>query len=69
MTQLWSDLYCLAIDEKRYGEAVYARYHMDGLATDGVYTMDNIIVINEIKRDASDYAAHNLEMFAAAIIL
>ncbi|KAJ5554596.1 hypothetical protein N7513_004555 [Penicillium frequentans] len=28
----------MAISEKRYGDAIYARYHMDGRAKDGVHT-------------------------------
>jgi hypothetical protein len=30
--------YCIAIQEKRYGDAIYARYHIDGQTKDGIYT-------------------------------
>jgi hypothetical protein len=34
----WASQYCATISEMRYGDAIYARYHMDGRAIDGVYT-------------------------------
>jgi hypothetical protein len=38
MVEPWTSRYCIAIAEKRYGDAIYARYHIDGRAKDGLYT-------------------------------
>lgn len=37
MVEPWASRYCVAISEKRYGDAIYARYHIDGIAKDGIY--------------------------------
>ncbi|KAJ5364071.1 uncharacterized protein N7496_009784 [Penicillium cataractarum] len=34
----WASHYCTAISEKRYGDAIFARYHMDGQIKDGIRT-------------------------------
>ncbi|PYH77033.1 hypothetical protein BO82DRAFT_358568 [Aspergillus uvarum CBS 121591] len=38
LVEPWASRYCTAISEKRYGDAIYARYHIDGRAKDGIYT-------------------------------
>ncbi|KAJ6005004.1 hypothetical protein N7540_012803 [Penicillium herquei] len=62
----WTSQYCTAITEKRYGDALWARYHMSPGAKDGVITdmrdmgdkfeVYETPVYDEIMMDARGYA-------------
>ncbi|KAL2829882.1 hypothetical protein BJY01DRAFT_227662 [Aspergillus pseudoustus] len=65
----WASLYCSAISEARYGDAIYARYNIDGQANNGVYVYNNITVYDQIMLDARDYANNQPELYATALVL
>ncbi|RAK96812.1 uncharacterized protein BO80DRAFT_365455 [Aspergillus ibericus CBS 121593] len=67
LVEPWATEYCTAITEKRYGDAIWARYNIfgdtvDGMYThwdctdDGQYTEWNVSVYDEILEDARGYA-------------
>merc|ERR1711990_27492 len=56
-----------AVEEWRLGDAIWFRYHMDGLAVDGVYTNDNVTVEEEIVKDASEYLNDHPQLFSDSI--
>lgn len=75
----WASQYCAAISEKRYGDAIWARYHMDGRAIDGVYTdlrqnedgsceRYNIAVYDMIMEDARSYASECADLYQEALL-
>ncbi|KAJ5638669.1 hypothetical protein N7528_001059 [Penicillium herquei] len=76
----WTSLYCVAITEKRYGDALWARYHMNPGAKDGVITdthgMGNCgcegrvtLVYDEIMMDAKGYAEGSPDHYRKALLL
>ncbi|KAJ5715222.1 uncharacterized protein N7483_012403 [Penicillium malachiteum] len=50
--------------EGRYGDAIWARYHMDGRATGNIIAADNTTVTEEVHEDAIGYRAGNPDHFA-----
>lgn len=79
MVEPWASRYCIAISEKRYGDAIYARYHIDGRAKDGIYTDlrdngDRPYVLHEtsvydmIMEDAQGYAQGSPELYRDALL-
>ncbi|GKZ33190.1 hypothetical protein AbraIFM66950_002979 [Aspergillus brasiliensis] len=78
LVEPWATRYCTAITEKRYGDAIYARYHIDGRAKDGVYTdlRDNgdgpfevheSSVFDMIMEDAREVARGSPELYSEAL--
>ncbi|PYH77616.1 hypothetical protein BO82DRAFT_358121 [Aspergillus uvarum CBS 121591] len=76
----WATEYCTAIEEHRYGDAIWARYHMDGRATnegytntrmkdDGTIEHDHVAVYDLIMEDARDYARESPEPFRQALAM
>jgi hypothetical protein len=74
----WASEYCAAITEKRYGDAIWARYHMSGNAIDGVITylgeLDDgscgeykVNVYDEIMEDAYGYALSSSDCYREAL--
>lgn len=74
----WASEYCTAITEKRYGDAIWARYHMSDNAFDGVITylgeLDDgscgeykINIYDEIMEDAYGYALSNPDIYREAM--
>ncbi|KAJ5930687.1 hypothetical protein N7466_006180 [Penicillium verhagenii] len=63
-TEPYASQYCTAISEHRYGDAIFARYHMDGRAENGICTNTRdgccetyqIPVFDLIMEDARGYA-------------
>ncbi|KAJ5100993.1 hypothetical protein N7456_007045 [Penicillium angulare] len=79
MVEPWASRYCKAISEKRYGDAIYARYHIDGRAKDGIYTdlrdngdgpfeLHETSVYDMIMEDAREYAEGCLEHYRNALL-
>ncbi|OJJ68413.1 hypothetical protein ASPBRDRAFT_46607 [Aspergillus brasiliensis CBS 101740] len=78
LVEPWATRYCTAITEKRYGDAIYARYHIDGRAKDGIYTdlRDNgdgrfevheTSVFDMIMEDAREVAQGSPELYIEAL--
>ncbi|RAL05868.1 uncharacterized protein BO80DRAFT_460921 [Aspergillus ibericus CBS 121593] len=76
----WASEYCAAISEKRYGDAIWARYNMDGTTVDGQLkslsmTKDGTIeevsvpVYEVIMEDARGYAKDCPEHYRDALLL
>ncbi|KAJ5998613.1 hypothetical protein N7451_006423 [Penicillium sp. IBT 35674x] len=73
----WISRYCTAISEKRYGDAIFARYHMDGRAKDGIYTDTRddscetyqISVFDLIMKDAREFARDCPDLYQKALKL
>ncbi|KAF3385056.1 hypothetical protein F1880_002397 [Penicillium rolfsii] len=68
MVEPWASRYCKAISEKRYGDAIYARYHIDGRAKDGIYTDLQTSVYDMIMEDAREYAQGSPELYRDALL-
>ncbi|KAJ5786402.1 uncharacterized protein N7503_011614 [Penicillium pulvis] len=73
----WASQYCTAISEKRYGDAIYARYHMDGQSKDGVHIdlcgcgkgkPHKTLVFDIIMEDARDYAQGSPDLYRDALL-
>lgn len=73
----WASQYCTAISEERYGDAIYARYHFDGRAKDGIYTdvrddsceTYQISVFDLIMKDAKEFARDCPDLYQMALKL
>lgn len=63
----WASYYVQAVSEGRYGDAIYARYNMDGLAMNGVYKDTNRTVQEEIQLDAIGYHQGYPEIYAETL--
>ncbi|KAJ5273865.1 hypothetical protein N7478_008990 [Penicillium angulare] len=78
LVEPWASRYCIAISEKRYGDAIYARYQIDGTAKDGIYTSlrDNgdgiesheISVYDSIMEDAREAAEGCPDLYRDALL-
>lgn len=79
MVEPWASRYCIAISEKRYGDAIYARYHIDGQAKDGIHTdlrdigdgpfvLHKASVYDMIMEDARGYAQGSPELYRDALL-
>jgi hypothetical protein len=55
--------YIQAIADKKFGEAIYHRYHFDSRAVDGSIPSENITVLEDITNDAVDYASDDAQQF------
>ncbi|KAM5341540.1 hypothetical protein ACJ41O_014571 [Fusarium nematophilum] len=65
----WASKYVTALHEKRFGDAVWARYHMMGEVNKGIVGDTNLTVLESIKEDAMGYKANAPEQFADALSL
>ncbi|KAJ5108679.1 hypothetical protein N7456_005354 [Penicillium angulare] len=78
MVEPWASRYCIAISETRYGDAIYARYHIDGKAKNGICTdlratgdtfeSYEINVYDMIMEDAREAAEGCPEIFRDALL-
>lgn len=55
--------YIQAITDRRFGEAIYHRYHFDSRAVDGFLPCENITVLEDISNDAVGYAGDDAQQF------
>jgi hypothetical protein len=67
-TKPWATSYHDAIMERRYGDAIYARYNIDGRSSNGTYYGTNHSVLEEILIDAASYYSNYPEIFAEALL-
>lgn len=74
----WASHYCTAISEKRYGDAIYARYQMDGQSKDGIHRdlrddgngsiiSHKTTVFDLIMEDAREYAEGCPDLYRDAL--
>ncbi|KAF4981626.1 hypothetical protein FDECE_17655 [Fusarium decemcellulare] len=63
----WASEYVAALQEKRYGDAVWARYHILGEVKNGVIGTTNQTVLESITEDAMGYKANAPEQYAEAV--
>ncbi|KAK7416281.1 hypothetical protein QQZ08_012055 [Neonectria magnoliae] len=67
----WATMYVDAVREQRFGDAVWARYHMEGGVENGIiYAPPNptITVLGSIKEDAIGYKTNDPEWYAKALL-
>jgi hypothetical protein len=67
----WATMYVEAVREQRYGDAVWARYHMEGGVENGIIYSPpnpNITVLESIKEDAIGYKISDPEWYAKALL-
>ncbi|KAF4440825.1 hypothetical protein FACUT_3143 [Fusarium acutatum] len=64
----WATMYVDAIREQRYGDAVWARYHIEGNVENGVIICpspsDNMPVLDSIREDAVEANMNEPELYA-----
>jgi hypothetical protein len=65
--QPWAGQYVTAIREKRFGDAIWARYHMMGEVEDGIVGDTNLTVLQSIEEDAVGYKSNAPEQFSHAL--
>lgn len=63
----WATLYREAVNERRYGDAIHARYHISGRSNNGTFLDTNHTVFEEIEIDALGYYAGYPEVYAEAL--
>lgn len=66
--ELWATLYCKAVIEQRYGDAIHARYSLDGRSPDGINQDTKRTVLEEIRLDAVSYYLAEPEAYAQALL-
>lgn len=59
----WGESYVSAVRESRYGDAVWARYHMDGRAEGNIIEAENTTVTEELLDDAMGYRVSNPNLY------
>jgi hypothetical protein len=67
-TEPWATLYHDAIADGRFGDAIYARYNIDGRSSNDTFYGTNHSVKQEILIDAASYHSSYPEMFAEALL-
>jgi hypothetical protein len=63
----WATSYCDAVSERRFGDAIYYRYCIDGRSKDGILYGTNHTVQEEILIDAKSYYLGYPEIYAEAL--
>lgn len=67
----WGTIYVDAIREQRYGDAVWARYHIEGNVENGVIISpspsDNMPVLDSIREDAEEAKMNEPEFYAKTL--
>jgi len=63
----WTSQYVDAVQERRFGDAIWARYHMMGEVTNGIVGDTNLTVLESIEEDAVGYKTNAPEQFANAL--
>ncbi|CVL00324.1 uncharacterized protein FMAN_09813 [Fusarium mangiferae] len=63
----WSSRYVEAIQSKRYGDAIWARFHMEGDVQDGITQDTNDTILDIIKEDAAGYKVNAPVQYAEAV--
>lgn len=63
----WASQYVAALQERRFGDAIWARYHMMGEVENGIVGDTNLTVPQSIEEDAVGYKTYAPEQFAQAL--
>ncbi|KAJ5377777.1 uncharacterized protein N7496_005186 [Penicillium cataractarum] len=63
----WAHLYVNALRDGRYGDAVWARYHMGADVENDIVGSDNMTVLEVIKEDALSYRVSSPEEYCSAV--
>ncbi|KAF9772434.1 hypothetical protein IL306_009852 [Fusarium sp. DS 682] len=63
----WGRLYIDAIHDGRFGDAIWARYHLLGGVEDGKIEGTDLTVAESIRQDAIGYKNHDREDFDKAV--
>ncbi|KAJ5893240.1 hypothetical protein N7495_004931 [Penicillium taxi] len=67
-TAQMASLYIKSINEKRFGDAIWARYHIYGDMEDGIVGgSNNMTVLDTIEEDAREYRVSEPELYAEAL--
>lgn len=61
----WASQYVNAIEDARYGDAIWARYHIFGDVVDG--RVGGLTILESITQDAMGYKKHASEQFTEAV--
>lgn len=68
LVEPWASLYVNAIREARFGDAIWARYHMCGDVENGIVGRSGRTVLEVIKEDALGYRVGDTEEYAEALL-
>jgi hypothetical protein len=63
----WATRYCEAVSERRFGDAIFARYNIDGRSENGIFHGTDHTVEQEILLDAAGYYKGYPEIYAEAL--
>lgn len=63
----WATEYVDAIREGRFGDAIWARYHISGDVENGIVGDTNLTVLQSIEEDAEGYKANAPEQYTEAL--
>jgi hypothetical protein len=71
LVEPWASKYVEALRDGRYGDAIWARYHIAGDVEEGLIDggAGNLTVLQAIKDDARDYRMNDEAMYADALSL
>ncbi|RHZ64946.1 uncharacterized protein CDV56_108775 [Aspergillus thermomutatus] len=69
VTEPWASEYVDAIRDGRFGDAIWARYHIAGDMQNGIIEGTNITVLESIEEDAVGYRLDAPEAYAEALSL
>ncbi|PWY93027.1 hypothetical protein BO94DRAFT_487511 [Aspergillus sclerotioniger CBS 115572] len=64
----WATDYVNAVRDKRYGDAIWARYHIAGDVHDGISEEENKPVLEVIEDEALNYKVSDPEAYAEALV-
>ncbi|CAF3655355.1 unnamed protein product [Fusarium graminearum] len=67
LVEPWTSRYVAAIHEKRFGDALWARYHIFGEIINGTFEDTNVTVLDRIEEDAMEYKVNEPELFSHAL--
>ncbi|KAJ5618571.1 hypothetical protein N7528_006682 [Penicillium herquei] len=65
----WATMYIDAIGEKRFGDPIWARYHIFGTVENGLIDGSNKTVLEAIKEDALEYRVNEPEEYSKALMV
>ncbi|KAM5362702.1 hypothetical protein ACJA88_013898 [Fusarium oxysporum] len=67
LVEPWSSKYVEAIQSKRYGDAIWARFHIEGGVQNGITLDTNDTILDIIKEDAAGYKANAPVQYTEAV--
>jgi hypothetical protein len=72
LVEPWATKYVESLRDKRYGDAIWARYHITGDLGDGLIDdggSGNMTVLQAIEDDARDYRVNDEDLYTDALSL